>query len=386
MDSMPASRSSLYAVLCLVMSFGSLSSCSEDASAPAPPAGPDPRILSDVNWQPFPMGVNAMVTDLAEFDGRLYADMGIDLGVGFYRGLEYWDGRGWRTVGMSGAVPGINGLYVGGGYLYAVGTFDGVAGANSKNIVRYDGTFWTGLSPSGDMNGPVHAVTEFGGDVIVGGTFNQINAAPYVHIARWSTSGWSTVSGGMRDTGISSVLALASTATDVYAGGRFDEAGGVAAPGIARWDGSAWHALAEGVTNKSIVAAVVSCIAIVDRDLYAAGRFDRAGGVDANNIAYWDGSTWTSLGAGVDSQVNAIAFHQGLLYVGGDFNRAGDLAANHVAMWDGSEWYALGQGANSTVHAISEWEGNVCIGGLFGRAGGKLSRGVAIWLPPDTTN
>ena len=40
--------------------------------------------------------------------------------------------------------------------------------------------------------------------------------------------------------------------------------------------------------------------------LYAGGRFTTAGGLPANNIARWSGSSWSALGAGVNLGVSAL--------------------------------------------------------------------------------
>ena len=82
--------------------------------------------------------------------------------------------------------------------------------------------------------------------------------------------------------------------------------------------------------------------------LYAGGDFTTAGGVAANRIAKWDGSSWTALGSGMNNDVHALAvFDDGggpALYAGGAFTTAGGVAANRIAKWDGSSWSALGSG------------------------------------------
>src|SRR6185369_16906804 len=40
--------------------------------------------------------------------------------------------------------------------------------------------------------------------------------------------------------------------------------------------------------------------------LYAGGGFQTAGGVAANNVARWDGTTWSSVGTGTDGRVDAL--------------------------------------------------------------------------------
>jgi hypothetical protein len=52
-------------------------------------------------------------------------------------------------------------------------------------------------------------------------------------------------------------------------------------------------------------------------DLYAAGYFSTAGGVSANCIAKWNGSTWTALGTGMNSYVNTLTMYGSSLVAGG---------------------------------------------------------------------
>ena len=42
----------------------------------------------------------------------------------------------------------------------------------------------------------------------------------------------------------------------------------------------------------------VYALAVSGTNLYAGGSFSTAGGVPANFIAKWDGSTWSALGSG----------------------------------------------------------------------------------------
>jgi len=75
----------------------------------------------------------------------------------------------------------------------------------------------------------------------------------------------------------------------------------------------------------------VFALAVSGSDLYAGGVFDTAGGITANNIAKWDGSSWSALGSGADSQVSALAVSGGDLYVGGWFTVAGGKVSGYVA-------------------------------------------------------
>src|SRR5690606_31125244 len=56
---------------------------------------------------------------------------------------------------------------------------------------------------------------------------------------------------------------------------------------------------------------------VFDNKLYVCGDFDEMGGVAANDVAYWDGSTWHAVGFSTNSSfANAFAEYNGHLYVG----------------------------------------------------------------------
>ena len=72
-----------------------------------------------------------------------------------------------------------------------------------------------------------------------------------------------------------------------------------------------------------------------DGALYAGGWFKTAGGVTADYVARWDGTTWQSLDSRMNSSVFALAFGtDGSLYAGGRFTAAGGGSANRIARWD----------------------------------------------------
>ena len=53
----------------------------------------------------------------------------------------------------------------------------------------------------------------------------------------------------------------------------------------------------------------------------------------ANNIARWDGSSWSALGSGVNGYVTALAMLGNDLFVGGGFTTAGGIAATNDTMY-----------------------------------------------------
>jgi trimeric autotransporter adhesin len=176
-------------------------------------------------------------------------------------------------------------------------------------------------------------------------------------IARWDGTGWSNLT-GPGTTGMNGeVRALLpfndGTGQALYAGGEFSRAGGIDVNSIARWDGNNWSVLSGpsgiGVSNGNVLALTKFNDGSGDA-LYAAGGFTGAGGVSqVGRIAKWDGSAWSRLtgplGTGVSNQARALAtFNDGsgdALYVGGTFDFAGGVRVNGIAKWNGTEWSGL---------------------------------------------
>lgn len=71
-------------------------------------------------------------------------------------------------------------------------------------------------------------------------------------------------------------------------------------------------------------------------NLYAGGCFTQAGGVSANGVAKWDGTSWSPLGSGMGGDVWALALDGvGNLYAGGNFTQAGGKSSSYIARWNG---------------------------------------------------
>jgi len=160
---------------------------------------------------------------------------------------------------------------------------------------------------------------------------------------------------------------------NLYAGGNFTFIGTVFANCIAKWDGSTWSALGAGMNSN------VSALAVSGTNLYAGGNFTNAGGVPANYIAKWNGSAWSALGLGTGGAVAALAVSETYLYAGGLFNTAGGVTATNIAKWDGSAWSDLGSGMNFEVDALAVIGPDLYAGGQFTTAGGVTASNIAKW-------
>ena len=59
--------------------------------------------------------------------------------------------------------------------------------------------------------------------------------------------------------------------------------------------------------------------------------------------------TWSDVGGGMCDWVNASVVYNGELVVGGRFTCAGGVPANYIAKWNGTSWSALGTGMDGWV-------------------------------------
>ncbi|MCU0304045.1 MAG: hypothetical protein MUC56_08320, partial [Thermoanaerobaculales bacterium] len=208
--------------------------------------------------------------------------------------------------------------------LFAAGTFGTDYGGNVGNrVAKWDGTHWMALiGPAGEgLDGRANALSIFddgtGAALYVGGFFETAGGVTSNRIARWDGTVWSSLIGPSANGTDGLVYDLAvfddGAGQDLYVGGCFDTAGGVTVDGIARWDGVEWSAVA-GPSGSGVDGDCVVSLTVWDDGtgpaLYVGGGFTSAGGVEARNIARWDGVVWSALegpaGNGVDNAVWAM--------------------------------------------------------------------------------
>jgi hypothetical protein len=192
--------------------------------------------------------------------------------------------------------------------------------------------------------GEVHAMAALpNGDLLVGGSLYGAGAISVDGIARWNGTSWSRLGSGLRKVGGGPGSAFAILPLPdgrVIAGGWFQVAGGVLANNIAEWNGTSWSPLGAGATN-GVNGGVLELALLPNGDVLVAGAFTFAGGVPVNHVARWNGSTWGVAGGGVSLSlfsvpnsggVRAIAADAtGALFVGGGITAANGLPSANLA-------------------------------------------------------
>jgi hypothetical protein len=339
-------------------------------------------------WQPLGGGIDGYspgVHTLTVYNGELIAGGSFTTaGAVDANHIAAWNGNTWQPLGggMSGYYPKVKSLMVYNGELIAGGKFTTAGAVDANNIARWNGSNWQAIGNgvaqihSGE---PIQTLKVYNGELIAGGHFTIAGDANALGIAKWDGNTWQSVGGGIK---YDYVCALTIYNSDLIAGGGFHAAGGASAEHIAQWDGSTWQPLGSGTSDFVLALTVHS------GHLIAGGDFYVAGDVSTDNIARWDGSTWQSLGSGMaggainggDPYIKSLTVYNQELIAGGCFARAGNVDANCIAQWDGSTWNPFGGGVGAYgyipyVGALTVYSGQLIAGGYFDTP----SRNIARW-------
>jgi len=275
-----------------------------------------------------------------------------------------WNGSTWAGLGsgMNWTVRSLAVFDPGSGpALYAGGEFTTAGGVAASGIAKWSGTSWSAL---GAGAGGVQALATYDGGggpaLVAGGSFTSAGTSTASNVATWDGSDWSPLGRTNKLNGTVRAQAVHDdgSGSALYVGGEFTRAGSVVGNRVARWNGTSWSALGSGIGGPM---AWINALAEFDDGggpaLYAAGFFSSAGGVAANNIARWNGTSWSALGSGTDEEVVALAVYDDgggpELYAGGYFSSAGGGPQATIAKWDGSSWTSLSGDPDYPVLAMA---------------------------------
>ncbi|MCB0767870.1 MAG: hypothetical protein KDB95_11745, partial [Flavobacteriales bacterium] len=197
----------------------------------------------------------------------------------------------------------------------------------------------------------------------------------------FSDANWVSMNSGLPGAnGLVQAIAIDSNG-DLYIGGTFTFVGNVPANQIAKWDGTSWSALGVGVA-WGVQPGTVSSLLANGTDIYVGGTFTTAGGITVNHIAKWDGANWSALGSGLNGQqALAMAWMGSELIVGGGFLSAGGVAnTSRLAKWNGTTWSSLGVGTtDSNVQALLVDGTDLYVAGGFTTLVGFPANRIAKW-------
>lgn len=250
-------------------------------------------------------------------------------------------------------------------------------------VAEWDGFTWSEVGtqlPGWYIDGAANAMVnwdrndpELESVFIAAGSFQNVGGGNFAQIASWNGVTRSRLGLGISQ-GVANALAVFDSdgngplTSEVYAAGTFQNAGGQPVNQIARWNGTDWSAVGAGLTGGPVRQLLV-----LDTDgtgprqteLIAIGTFTSAGGVPVPGIAAWDGAQWRGLGDNIIQNASTrrlLAFD-----LDGDGPNEVSLAIAGVfsvgpvsvrgAAWlDGDSWQPLGFGLAGTQRATMPWD------------------------------
>jgi hypothetical protein len=401
-------------------------------------------------WSPVGGGVTdvnvPIVTSLTAFDpgsGPVLCVGGLFHGAGglAVSNIATWSSGGWADLG-AGLPQGVGALAVvpeAGSQVLVAG---GQSGTNQMMPQRWNGTSWSLMG--GGLGGPIYYYGSWAGafaiydegngpSLIAGGGFQNSGSAGIHCLARWNGSDWLRFGSGPDDAGVDSTVRACvefddGTGAALWVSGRFVNAGGAHCQRLAQWDGTNWTSAGWGGvsnlpdiytlrvldlgsgpelcvgagngvyrrnagtwTNLGSTQAPVRALERFDSgsgpQLHAGGTFQVIGGTQVNAIARWNGTTWSSVGGGMNGEVFALLdFDAGSgtrLYAGGAFTTSGGVSTNYLARWDGTTWSSVGGGLNGHVYSLLVHDDGsgpaLYVGGAFTLAGGVPANYIARW-------
>lgn len=254
--------------------------------------------------------------------------------------------EGWSPIntGMNGPV---HALTIFNGNIVAGGEFTNAGGQSVNNIALWNGTAWQPLGLG--VNGGVLALAVFNNELIAGGEFTTAGGIVAYKIAKWDGINWTSLNSGFNGDN-DKVMSLIEHGNDLIVGGQFSDTvvydnSRVQLNNVAKWTGTVWQALGSGLNN------LVTSFTIYNAELVAGGKFD-------GKVKIWDGNVWTTVGSGLNNTVNALEIYNNLLIAGGEFN-------GYISQWNGTNWNTVGGGVEDDVWALFNYRNSIIVGGDF---------------------
>jgi type IX secretion system substrate protein len=294
--------------------------------------------------------------------------------------IALWNGTSWLPVG-NGLNSDVTNLAVYNGELYAAGFFDSAYGfGETKHIAKWDGTRWSRLGNG--ANDVVNTMYEFNGDLYVGGFFMSVGEIYAPKIARWDGSSWHSLGSGI----IGTVYSICSYKGELYVAGNFVYAGEKIANGIARWNGVDWETVGDGIHGS---LQTICSLCVFQNELWAAGSFTIIDGKETKNLARYNGKRWMGFNPGAEgyicpgnsAYVTKMKEFNNSLYVTGMFTNIGGVNANKIASFNGDYWCPVEYGPDLRPKNLEVYNNNLIINGEFYSISGQSFGNIAGYNP-----
>ena len=247
--------------------------------------------------------------------------------------------------------------------IYVVGCFLNFAGvASADYVAKWDGSSWSGLGSSGDINKIVHDAVMYKGSLHIAGEFENAGGDITADmVAKWNGSAWVglAVAGATAGSNGTGSPKDAFGTTDFAAALKVQENGAGTSDDVLLVGGRFLNGINDGTCGGCTLA-------------------------NTRNIAKWNGATWGSLDSDSDPYssntqtdyvVHDIEIVGGSTYIGGYRNNSTFSATNKLYLFhkfNGTNWsrpaFAVSQanfGTGFGVYTMEAVGTNILLGGTF---------------------
>lgn len=299
------------------------------------------------------------------------------IGFDYDQPILRWNGAHWITLdsgschGLNGPSDAV---LVEGNDLIVCGNFLKAGGVPAGNIAKWNGSHWEAISkePLGSYDNinnwgvSFTDITRYKGDIYVSGHFYIIkNNDTIFRLARLDALGeWKSVTGlqfnGASDYGINTITEFQG---ELYVGGSVEYDDQFYHPFIAKLQGDSLVMLTKDTlylrNSGSSGGGVASLVTNGDK-LYIGGSFTHIGNVEYNCLAVWDGKEFSRLEendrAGVTVYeghkplVSGLVIKDSLLIITGYFDSISGISSHNLslAQWDikNNRWHEFAKTSN----------------------------------------
>jgi hypothetical protein len=252
-----------------------------------------------------------------------------------------WDGNSWDSVpgGKIAYSRAVTDIKTYNNDLYICGTFDSVGNIPACGIAKWNGTTWQAIGNNYQFTTQASVLSKiafYHGNLYVAGMFYD-PLGNSCRLAKWDGVSWQFLNSAVQG-GTAGVWDMEIYNDELYISGLFYSSTGNAGTGIIRWNDTTWRDVGGSLQLVSYAYPRISDMCVHNGKLYCVGLFDYVGGVNANNLASWDGTNWCSYGTTFDNAVTQVAFYNDTMYLGGGFRHEDSDSIHYLIKWIGGNY------------------------------------------------
>lgn len=244
------------------------------------------------------------------------------------------------------------------GELFRLGGGPTLHGVPASGVSKRSGGLWVPVGnlppPSSTGGHQLFDIIEHNGQLVITGNINT-DVGNDVFVLQGDD--WVPLGGGL--VGWNSFgKRLTEYQGDLYVGGGMSMADGDVGQNIVRWDGSQWHPVGSGLQvqlNNFGAYGTVEDMLVHQDELFVCGGFRYAGGIYAKCVARWNGSQWCSVGGDTGDYIFCMGFFQDTLLV--NSQTLGHIAQfvapgyeNNCGLWAGVQEH------RADGHSLRAWQ------------------------------